>query len=172
MSVCAEILKGFDLECDGVLYKKYYQNIILINRADLNEVVINSSFTNNNITFNLKEGKTGYLFRSTENGGIINAEFSKSTKKGINYYEHKLETPITGIDENAKTMLKQLDNSDYFGVVHFKDGTIEVHGFNYGLKTENYNYTPQGFGGAVLSLVSKYPEYDPPYVYVSDTPVA
>lgn len=171
MSVCVDLMKGWDLECDGVTFKKYYQNIVLVNRADVDEFLINSTSTSNRITFNLKEDKTGFLFRSSENGNVINAEFSKSVKNGIVLYEHKLDLAVTGINEDSKTMLKQLDMSDYFGAVHFKDGTIEIHGFSYGLKTDPYTYTPQGLGGGILSLVSKYSEYDPPYIYNSPTPI-
>lgn len=166
MGVCVDLMKGFDLECDGALYRKYFQNIVLVNRNDVDEFFINSSSTKNRIYFNLLEDKTGFLFRSTENGGTINAEFSKSVKNGIVLYDHKLDLAVTGINEDSKTMLKQLDMADYFAAVHFKDGTIEIHGFSFGLKTDPYTYTPQGIGGGIISLVSKYPEYDPPYVYV------
>lgn len=166
MSICLDLMKGFDLECDGAIYKKYFQSIVLINRADVDEFYINATEDKHRIYFNLKEGKTGYLFRSTENGSVINADFSKSTSKGINYYEHKLNLPIVGINENSKTMLKQLDKADYFAAIHFKDNTIEIYGFNFGLKTSSYTYQPQGSGGVTLDLVSKYKEYEPPYVYV------
>jgi hypothetical protein len=165
MSVCYEILKGFDLECKGAEFRKYFQNIVLVNKNDVKEFFIASSATDNRIWFNLKEDKTGFLFRSSENGGSINAEFSKSERSGIVYYSHKLQMPIVGVDESTKTMLKQLDMSNYFAAVHFKDGTIEIHGFNNGLKTDPYTYTPQGLGGGLLSLVSRYEEYDPPYTY-------
>lgn len=165
MSVCYSIMKGFDLECSGAEFRKYYQNIVLVNRSDVDSFIINSDIETNRIYFNLKENKTGFLFRSSENGGVINADFSKRENGGIVYYQHKLQMPIVGVSENSKTMLKQLDFSDYFAAVHFKDGTIEIFGFNYGLKTDNYNYTPQGLGGGILSLISKYDEYDPPYTY-------
>lgn len=171
MGVCVDLLKGWDLECDGAQYRKYFQQLVLVNRADVDEYLIDSTSTTNNIAFNLKDGKTGFLFRSSENGTVINAEFSKSVRKGIVYYDHKMELAITGVDEDSKTMLKQLDMSDYFGAIQFKDGTVEIHGFSYGLKTDSYNYTPQGLGGSIISLVSKYPEYDPPYVYLSDDPI-
>ena len=166
MSICLDLMKGFDLECDGAVFKKYYQNVVLINRADVNEFYISSTGTEHRIYFNLTAGKTGYLFRSTENGSSMIADFSKSTTKGINYYDHKVSVPIVGINEASKTMLKQLDKADYFAAIQFKDNTVEIHGFNYGLKTNNYNYQPQGSGGVTLDLVSKYREYDPPYVYV------
>lgn len=166
MSVCLDLMKGFDLECDGAVYRKYYQNIVLVNRADVDQFYISTTATQHRIYFNLNSGKTGFLFRNTENGGVINADFSKTTDKGINYYEHKLSMPIVGVNEDSKTMLKQLDKADYFAAIHFKDGTVEIHGFNFGLKTQDYTYQPQGSGGAILDLVSKYREYDPPYVYV------
>jgi hypothetical protein len=168
MSVCIDLMKGFDLECEGAKFRKYFQNVVLINRRDVKDFSINSSSILNSILFNLSATKTGYLFRTSENGGIINADFSKSEKNGIVTYEHKIEIAVTGINENSKTMLKQLDMANFFGAIQFKDGTIEIHGFDYGLKTANYTYTPQGLGGAVISLVSKYSEYDPPYVYAGN----
>jgi len=168
MSVFIDLIKGFDLECEGANFRKYFQNVVLINRKDLKDYSINSSSTLNSILFNLLESKSGYLFRTTDNGGVINADFSKSEKNGIVTYEHKIEIAVTGVNENSKTMLKQLDMANYFGAIQFKDGTIEIHGFDYGLKTSNYTYTPQGLGGAIISLVSKYSEYDPPYVYAGN----
>ncbi len=165
MSVCVKLMKGFDLECEGAEYRKYYQNAVLINRSDVENFTINSGIETNNIIFNLLATKTGYLFRSTENSSSIKLEFSKSEKKGIVYYDHKMDLPIIGVTENSKTILKQLDMSDYFGAIQFKDGTIEIVGFNYGLKTSNYTYDP---AGTVISLESKYSEYDPPYVYGGD----
>ncbi len=165
MSICASLMKGFDLECAGVEFRKYFQNVILINKDDVENYLINSNFESNNIAFNLYDGLSGFLFRSTEIGSSISGEFSKSETKGLIYYDHKVTIPVMGVDENSKTLLKQLDNSNYFAAMQFKDGTIEVYGFNYGLKTNNYSYTPQGNGGAIISLDSKYSELDPPYVY-------
>ncbi len=165
MSICAEILKGFDLECLGAEFKKYYQQIVLVNKKDVDEFYINSSTSFNRIYFNLLEGKTGFLFRSTENGASFTASFDKTERKGVVYYSHKLQVPIVGANEEAKTMLKQLDFSNYFAAIHFKDGTIEIHGFKNGLKTDGYTYEPQGMGGAMIPLVSRYDEYDPPYTY-------
>src|SRR5690606_18372771 len=159
MSICAEILKGIDLECLGNEFRKYYQNIVLVNKKDVKEFYINSSTSFNRIYFNLNEGKTGFLFRSSENGTSLTASFSKTERKGVVYYSHKLQVPVVGANEAAKTMLKQLDFSDYFAAIHFRDGTIEIHGFNYGLKTDGYTYEPQGQGGGIIPLVSRYEEY-------------
>jgi hypothetical protein len=85
MSVCYKLLGGFDLECLGALHTKYYQHAVLVNKADVNQKVIYSSDTENRIYFNLLSGKTGFLFRSTENGGSISGEFSKSEEKYITH---------------------------------------------------------------------------------------
>ena len=172
MSICAEILKGFDLECVGAEFKKYYQQIVLVNKNDVDEFYINSSTSYNRIYFNLLAGKTGYLFRGSENGSSFTASFQKREDKGIVYYSHRLQLPIVGVNEASKTMLKQLDFSKYFAAIHFKDGTIEIHGFKNGLKTDGYTYEPQGMGGAMIPLISRYDEYDPPYTYYPGLGVA
>jgi hypothetical protein len=166
MSVCYKLLGGFDLECLGALRTKYYQHAVLVNKADVNQKVIYSSDTENRIYFNLFSGKTGFLFRSTENGGSISGEFSKSEDKGVVYYSHRVQIPLVGVTEDVKAKIKQLDMSNFFVALLYRDETVEIFGFNYGMRTDPYTYTPQGTGGAVLSLVSRFDEYDPPYVYL------
>lgn len=162
MSACYQLMKGFDLECFGAKFTKYYQQAVLINKKDVDEYKIVSSTDKNRVSFNLKEGKTGFLFRGSENGSSFSASFSKTEKKGVTYYSHNLELPIVGVNEDSKTMLKQIDLTNFFAATHFKDGTIEIHGFKNGLKTEAYTFES---GQATIPLISRYEEYDPPYVY-------
>lgn len=166
MSACFKLINDYDLECVGATAVKYHQQAVLVNRADVDEFFITANINLNRIYFNLLAGKRGFLYRSTENGSMVSAEFTKTTKKGITLYDHKVMLPVVGVDEAAISIIKQLDLSQYFAATHFRDNTIQIHGFNYGLKTDGYTYTPQGMGGAQISLVSRYPEYDPPYIYV------
>ena len=163
---CKKLIKGLDLGC-GPIYNKYYQNIVLVNRADVKDFWITSDDSKNRINFNLKDGKTGYLFRSLEAGSALSASFSKSNKKGIPFYTHSVQVPVVGATENAKTLLKQLDSGDYFAAIHFKGGEIEIYGFNYGLATQDYDYQLQSsIGGTSVVMKSAYEEYDPPYIYL------
>jgi hypothetical protein len=173
---CKKLLQGFEVGCDD-FYNKYYQNIVLINRQDVANFLISSTDTQHRISFYLLPGKTGFLFRAPEQSSVLRASFSKSVVKGVPLYDHNMQVPVIGVNETSKVMLKNLDLSDYFGAIQFKDGTVEIYGFHYGLKTVDYDYQPQGdVGGSVIDLVSRYSEIDPPYVYqtsltadVSDT---
>lgn len=163
--VCGKLLKGLDLNCID-FHNKYYQNIVLINKEDIQSYNITSDNTKNRIMFSLKPDKTGYLFTSGDAGSSMAASFNKSEKDGITYYKHNIQLPIVGVSENSKTLLKQLDKSNCFAAIHFRDGTVEIYGFNNLLKTTDYNYEAQStLGGASIPMESKFDEYDPPYIY-------
>ena len=115
------------------------------------------------VRFTLKDGATGYLFRSLETGGALRASFNKSTENGIPMYDHRAQVPVVGVDETQKNLLKQLDNGNYFAAIQFKGDQVEIFGFNYGLTTGGYDFQAQSpIGGAYIPLQSTYKEYDPP----------
>ena len=163
-------MQGLDLTCQTLTRKKYYQRIVLVNKADVLDYVINTSGNNHNIYFSLKPGAIGYLFLSTEIGATMSATFNKSDDNGIPVYTHSCSLPIVGVDGYQKTLLQQLDNANYFAAILYNDSTVEILGFKYSLKTSDYSYEPQGsLGGAVLQLTSKFTEYVPPYNYLPKT---
>lgn len=163
---CIELIKGSDVSC-LVPQKRYYQNVVLVNKADVDQFNIYLFDEKNRVNFNLKAGKTGYLFASNENKQLINGSFRKVTQRNVNYYNHSLDIPVIGVDENIKTLLRQLDEGEYFGAINFLDGTVEIFGFNYGLKTSPYTFEAQnGLGGIVITLVSDVLEREPPYIYL------
>lgn len=166
MSALMKILKGLDVSCLESFDNKYYQRLVLVNKADVNQYQIYSNDSFNRITFNLKPGKTGYLVKSNEAGSIIRAGFAKGKSNGVITYNHKVEIPVLGVDENVKTFLKQIDFSRYFAVLMFHTGEVEVFGFNYGMTTEDYDFSSQNeISGIPIPMQSRYPEYEPPYVY-------
>lgn len=166
---CVSLIKGLDLNCLDEFFRKYYQNVILINRNDVNQFQITTNTTQHRIRFNLSAGKTGYLFSNSETVGILKAKFSKNEAKGINTYRHSVDIVVSGTSENIKTLLKQLDNSDYFAAIQFKSGDVEIYGFENGLGSSGYEYdATSGVGGSVINLVSKFDEYEPPYLYYSN----
>lgn len=166
---CVNLIKGFDIGCEA-LFRKYYQNVILINKSDVFQTAISTTTEQHRIQFNLLPGKTGYLFTGNENVGLLNAKFSKKEEKGVPYYNHSVDIVIAGTSENVKTILKQIDNSRFFAAIQFKNGDVEIYGFENGLGSGDYEYSAQSsLGGAVINLSSKYDEYEPPYLYHSNS---
>lgn len=169
MSICKDILRGHDVSCLDLPFKKYYQQVVLINRGDVDQVGYDITDTTHAIVFNLTGGSTGYLYRANENVALINASFSKGTSGGRTTYTHTIEVPVTGVGVQTKLVLKELDLSDYFAAVQYRDETIEIYGFENGLRADDYTYNAQnGLGGTVITLSSRYGEDDPPYVYLGD----
>ena len=166
---CVELLKGFDLTCEP-LFRKYYQNVILINKSDVDQVRIITTNDQHRIQFNLLAGKSGKLFIINETSSLLNASFSKSTNKGITEYNHNVDIVVAGTSENVKTLLKQIDNGKYFAAIQFRNGDVEIYGFENGLESQDYDYQAQSsLGGAVITLSSKFDEYDVPYLYHSNS---
>lgn len=159
---CEGLRNGLDLTC-GTFAKKYYQQVVLVNRADVqNKRIVTSSLDidgnytcSNRVYFNLKEGKSGFRFSLNENSSSIFANFDKSIVENIPQYLHAVSIVILGVSEQIKCLLTQLDYSDYFAAVQFYDGTIEIFGFEFGLTSVNYGYDPQNNnGGSVIKLSS------------------
>lgn len=163
---CKTLIHEQDLSCTDV-HRKYYQQIVLVNIQDVNEVVYDVNENNHAIVFNLVDGATGYRYRGNENVSLYSASFSKSTRKGQPLYSHSVSLPVVGVGTTTKLVLKELDLANYFAAIQFRDGTIEIYGFENGLTTENYNFEAQnGLGGIGLTLNSKFEEDDPPYIYL------
>lgn len=167
---CIQLIKGFDIGCEA-LFRKYYQNVVLINQDDVKQSSISISDNTHRVQFNLEDTKTGYLFNGKENVGLLNAKFNKTEEKGVPYYNHSVDVVVVGTSENIKTLLKQLDNGNYFAAIQFRNGDVEIYGFENGLSSDGYEYSAQSsLGGAVINLVSKYDEYEPPFLYNSADP--
>lgn len=174
---CAKLRTGMSLGCVSTS-KKYYQQAVLVNREDvLNKKIITSSVSiddeylcRHRVFFDLKEGKTGFLFALNENTNSIYGTAEKSLVEGIPQYNHTVSIVVVGVDEETKCVLNQLDYADYFAALQFYDGTIEIFGFEYGLTAANYSYDPaNNQGGMVLRLNSVAGSFEDelPFVYRS-----
>jgi hypothetical protein len=159
---CEKITFGLDLRC-GNIQKQYYQQAILVNRSDiLNKQILTSYVSLNDIhtcrhrvSFNLKENKKGFFFSASENSSSIFGVVEKSIVQGNPQYLHSVTILVLGVSENVKCILKQLDYSDYFVALQLYDGTVEVYGFEFGMTTDNYTYDPMNAeGGGVIKLKS------------------
>lgn len=166
---CKELLRGHDVTCE-LPVRKYWQQIVLVNIDDVDQVGYDVNDVNHVIVFNLSEGATGYKYIGNDVASLYTASFSKITRKGQPLYNHTVNLPVIGVSVETKLVLKELDLANYFAAIQFRDGTVEIYGFENGLTTADYTYDAQnGLGGIGLSLVSKFPEDEIPYVYGGDS---
>lgn len=177
---CLKLYRGQDISCLPI-QKKYYQQVVLINKSDVANFVIDSrtpqeespfpnfSSFSHRIRFSLKTDKEGFLFRGLPNGNGYYALFSKEIDENIPQYSHTIQLPIFGVSETTKLILKTLDVASYFAAIQYTDGTVEIYGFENGLTTDDYDYDPQNNGGgSFINLISpdNGMEDDPPYIYI------
>jgi len=174
---CEQLRSGLDLSCAEIA-KKYYQQVVLVNRNDVNNKIILTSSVSidgiytcrNRAYFDLKTDLSGFRFSLGENATSIFGSFDKSVIENIPQYNHNVSIVLAGVDEDTKCKLTQLDYADYFAALQNYDNTIELFGFEYGLTTQNYNYDPANSGGGVvIRLVSFNESFEdlPPLVYKS-----
>lgn len=176
-NACAELKKGQDTSCLSPK-RRYIQQSVVINYGDIDRKTIvytdptAPSVCAYSVQFSLKTGKTGYLFRGSENASSFKgyADKANSENFGNPEYIHHSQIPIVGVDENAKCILSSLDKGSYVVAMQFSDNTIEIFGLENGMKTDDYTYDPQeGGGGGLIVLSSR--EFSPegmlPVVYKS-----
>lgn len=176
---CITLKSGADYSCGGFA-KKYFQQLVLVNRDDLLSWSVQITRKNldgfesecrHRVRFQLKENKRGFRYTFPEKGSLVSGSFSKSEDNNRTEYSHKIQIALYGVNEALKCKLRELDNSDYFGAIQFMDGTVEIYGFEYGLKTNDYTYEAQAFnGGSVIELISDKDslEDEAPLVYFSN----
>lgn len=177
--VCEKIRSGIDMACTAYP-RRYFQQAVLVNRSDIEEKAILTSYVNiddeyhcrHRVLFKLFDGLSGFRFKLGENASSIYGTAEKSIENGIPQYAHSVNIAVLGVSEASKCVLGQMDYSDYFVALQLYDGTVEIFGFEYGLTTEDYTYDPQNSGGgAVLKLASFEDslEDELPFIYRSGT---
>lgn len=171
---CFKLRQGLDLNCPP-RFNKYFQQVVLVNREDVLNKRIVTSYTSiedvytcrHRVLFNLKEGATGYRFSVNENATSIFANAEKTVSEGIPQYMHNVAVILGGVTEEIKCLLEQLDYGDYFAALQFSDGTIEIFGFEFGLSTNTYTYDGQAGNPITLKSPSESLENYLPFVYQS-----
>lgn len=181
-SVCGKLLNGQDNTC-VVLTRRYYQQAVVINRSDIDPASIaylRTDFSSPSpvcaygVSFELKPGKTGFLFAGLEAGSAYFGTFDKTRNdQGYPQYAHNANLIVAGANIEAKCILSGLDKGSYVVAYQFADGTVEIYGIGSGLTTGDYSGDIQTNGGVVsvvLSSLEVAPENDLPMVYVSAVP--
>lgn len=179
-SPCAELKGGQDISCTSPL-RRFYQQAVIINKSDIDTTTVEITAPTTgggtptcayNVQFSLKTGKTGYMFKGSENGSVYKGYFDKATNEtfGVPDYTHHVQILLVGVSEETKCYLDALDKGSYVVAMQFADGTVEMYGFQSGMTTEDYTYDPQeGGGGTPIILSSREisPEPRVPLVYKS-----
>lgn len=181
-SICAKLLAGQDSVCEQ-LKRRYYQQAVVINKSDIDPETVTITKTDYasetptcayNVAFQLKPGKTGYIFRGPQNGSNYFGSFDKALSDlGFTQYTHNASVLIVGATEDAKCILESLDRGSFVVAYQFTDGTVEMYGFENGLSTGDYTYDVQGGGGGtaiVLSSNENTPENYLPLIYKAAVP--
>lgn len=176
-ALCSSLLQGQDGSCVARA-NRYYQQIVLINKSDIESFEINKTdFTiptpicKYSVKFNLKTGKTGYRFTGADKGTVYFGTFEKTTSDlGFSMYKHNVNMLVVGISEESKCILESLDKGNFVVAMQFTDGTVEIYGIENGISTGDYTYDVQGGGGGaaiVLSSADITQENYLPLIYVS-----
>lgn len=175
-SVCGTLKNGLDVSCVSPV-RRYAQQIVIINKADIDEYTITAptgagGICAYNVAFTLKDGKTGYRIQGPENGSSFFGSYDKSTSDiGYVQYAHTVSMLMAGVSEATKCILEALDKGSYVAALQIGD-IVEIYGMESGLTTGDYTYNPQeGGGGAAVTLTSREnsPEGRLPLVYKSGT---
>lgn len=145
---------------------RYYQQAVLINIEQVDEYLIKREVNQHTVKFSLKDLESGCLFRSNELANSFTGTFSEVREQGVALYSHQVTAPIIGVTQQAKLLLKELDNGCYFLALQNRNGVIEIYGFENGMQTEDYDYDGSQFNE--ISFSSRGLETDPPLIYVSD----
>jgi hypothetical protein len=175
---CESLRAGLNQACE-VPFRRYYQQAVLVNRADVDNKNILTSYVTiegeyvcrHRVVFDLLPDKTGYRFMLGETAKSIYGMFDKTDIDNIPQYQHTVNIVLTGISEAVKCLFKQLDYGDYFAALQTYDGTVEIFGFEYGLTTAGYGYDPMNSGGGgiiKLTSMSDALEDEPPFLYGGD----
>lgn len=177
-SPCARLASGQDNSCLTNIDRKYYQQVVLINKSDLIDIVESVPTAENpecvyTVGFSLKDGTTGYRIQGAENGSVFNGYFDKSVSD-LFYpqFIHHVDMVLMGVSEQTKCMLDSISRSSVVAAMQVGD-TIEIYGIRNGLSLDDFTFNiGEGGGGGLVTLSSleTAPESRLPFVYVSNTP--
>lgn len=176
INLCAKLSNGLDISCLAPI-RKYYQQIVLINKTDILSQTITPPTDGTctyTVAFELMPGTTGYRIAGIEAGSSFFGSFDKSRSDlGYPQYIHNVSILIAGISEEAKCIMDSLDKGSFVAALQATDGTVEIYGIETGLTSGDYTYDPQGGGGGtpiVLSSLEDAPERYLPFIYESAVP--
>lgn len=168
---CVTVKSGFNGRCFKGK-KKYEQEFVLVNKADVKSYIISLKSQNNcqnRVYFNLNESKKGLRFSASDRSDSIRGLFNKVTKGSIVEYEHTVESILFGNDESTKCLYRALSTGDYFIALQVGN-TIEIYGFEFGLTLSDDVWDLTESGGVIpITFKSEDEAFEnsPPLIYKS-----
>ena len=178
-AICAEIDGGIDLSCIRNLPKKYFQEVVIINKGDIDYTAsvvgdFDAAECDYTVQMVLKAGKKGVMFKIPETSGSIFGTAAKTTADvtGLPQYLHLVQILAIGIKSEIKCLLDKLGRGKFVVAAQLADGTVEIYGWENGLSTGDYTIDMAGGGGAsVVPLQSKDTEQESmlPLIYKPQT---
>lgn len=178
-SLCDQLKSGQDLACLDNLNRKYFQQVVVINKTDIDpssvEYVKQTTPAGDcayGVKFTLLTSKAGFMFKGNERGSNYSGVTNKTTSDfGMPNYIHNVSMLLAGADEETKCRLAALDKGSYVVAIQFTDGSVEIYGMGNGLSTGDYDIDLQANGGIIpltLSSNEDTPEFRLPSIYVSE----
>jgi len=177
-SPCALLANGQDNSCLVDIVRKYYQQVVLINRSDIVDIVESVPTAEDptcvyTVGFGLKENATGYRIAGIEAGSVYKGYFDKSVSDlAYPQYIHHVDMVLMGIGQDTKCILDSMSRGSFVAALQIGT-TIEIYGIKNGLSIDDFTFdVGEGGGGSLLTLSSleNAPESRLPFVYVSNTP--
>lgn len=173
-SPCALLANGQDNSCLTEIVRKYYQQVVLINRSDIVDIVQTVPTAEDpacvyTVGFSLKEGTTGYRIAGIEAGSVYKGYFDKSVSD-LSYpqYIHHVDMVLMGVGQDTKCLLDSLSRGSFVAALQIGE-TIEIYGIGSGLSIDDFTFdVGEGGGGSLLTLSSleNAPESRLPFIYV------
>lgn len=158
---CAELKNGLDLSCVRPV-SKYDQEIVLINKSDIDTSTIVAPWTedyptedcNYFVQFELLPGKTGYSFKFPLKGSGVSGTFDvTTTDNGYSTFIHHINMLIANATEEQMCIIDQLVRGQLVGALKHND-TVIIYGMQYGLFMDDGTVDLQSGGGVSAVVLS------------------
>lgn len=155
--ICGILDADFVLSCDDKAQGGLENDVLLINRSDVDYSAITYNATNKNIVtnFQLKSGKTGYLLQGVKQVNstsfeLVKQEFSFDTFKHM--FNGVVLTPSSANKEQAEKLASGgkyvvIVNRKYKGALNAD--AFEIYGLQSGLELETMTYNSKENNGVI-----------------------
>lgn len=172
MEICGKIVKDMLADCENPPKGGMEQQVILMNRSDLDEVVKTSSTNDgtHSASFSLTSGTTGFLVTGYANKQLFTYGWSLNVADDQpDDFTHTLSLRLFNCSEDTNSFVNGLAlGADIVAVVKSKAGCYEILGLDGGLKiTEASKNSNENKAATVFVLSSSGTDTEPktPYIY-------
>lgn len=161
---CGNILTGAILnDCDNAMVAGIEVNVLMFNHSDIDKSTCTFSVTNKTVltNFQLKPGKTGYLFEGVKQVNALKSELAKK-EFGNDKHKHTFTGVILQFSaENKKRLMEFAEGGKIAVIVELKwkgagsADAFQIGGFDSGLELQSYAWaTNENDGTVSLELAS------------------